>query len=120
GRRWPGCRWMSARQRSPGWRRWWLFSCAAGGYCKGGAALFMSCGQEDWDDDGDARTPCVPKDVCLPGSYASNDGAADVNRSCVACEPGYFTATNNATRCQPWSECLAPTNFEVSPPSAEQ
>jgi len=80
----------------------------------------MSCGQEDWDDDGDARTPCVPKDVCLPGSYASNDGAADVNRSCVACEPGYFTATNNATRCQPWSECLAPTNFEVSPPSAEQ
>jgi hypothetical protein len=60
---------------------------------------------------------CMQPGQCAPGSFRAAVRDVDAGASeCTPCAPGTFSATVDATSCQPWTECGA-AEVEVIAPS---
>lgn len=92
-------------------------ACDSGAYCPGGDAFESVCEGGTWDDDLDPSTPCADKLTCTAGQRILAPGDERTNRSCVECAVGEFSAAANAASCQPWTDCVAPSSYEVSAPT---
>jgi len=69
----------------------------------------VECGTGTFDDDGDANTPCRAWTDCERGQHILQDGTADSDRTCAACDSGTFSDEENVTSCTDWTDCLPGT-----------
>src|SRR5690606_33420569 len=69
--------------------------CSAGQYCAGGQSEAVTCDGDEWDDDADATTACVPKQVCTSGYYVESAGDPTHDRTCASCAEGTFSTEEN-------------------------
>jgi len=54
---------------------------------------------------------------CPPGTYVA-DEKDGVSRTCSGCPSGTFSVLANASACEPWTVCGAPSSYASAPPTA--
>jgi hypothetical protein len=79
--------------------------CEPGQFCAGGKNVVIACGEGDWDDDEDPRTPCVAQTLCGEGEYVVGSGSPTTDRTCAACPEETFTEEPLQASCREWQDC---------------
>jgi|GEM_PF-4389715 len=51
----------------------------------------------------DEGQTCSERTDCAPGFEVAQDGDSSEDRTCTACESGFFSTAKNAKKCEPWS-----------------